>query len=80
MDPGPQTLVRDLDLGPSQDPQIVSIPQKNFGEEAVVVWDAALVLSYFLVKNFQKFLGKKISVLELGAGTGAVGLVAAALG
>lgn len=80
MDPGPQTLVRDLDLGPSQDPQIVSIPQKNFGEEAVVVWDAALVLSYFLVKNFQKFLGEKISVLELGAGTGAVGLVAAALG
>ena len=47
----------------------------------MVVWDAALALAHFLEKNHKRFLGgKQKTFLELGAGTGAVGLVAAALG
>ena len=79
-----ESLVRRLDLGPLS-PNLsetieVLVPQKDVGEEAVVVWDSALVLSYFLVKHRQEYLGSNTRVLELGAGTGAVGLVAAALG
>lgn len=63
------------------------IPQRDIGEEAVVVWDAALVLAYYLEKH-QIDLGLSKSdrdcaplhVVEVGGGTGAVGLVAAALG
>ena len=51
----------------------------------MVVWDAALVLAYFLQRHSQRFLlrggdkgGRR--VLELGAGTGAVGIVAAIFG
>ena len=77
-------FVRHLDLGPlspdHSEPIEVLVPQKNVGEEAVVVWDSALVLSYFLVKHRQEFLSPNTRVLELGAGTGAVGLVTAALG
>jgi len=79
-----ESLVRRLDLGPltptHSEPLEVLVPQKDVGEEAVVVWDSALVLSYFLVKHCQEFLSSKTRVLELGAGTGAVGLVTAALG
>ena len=56
----------------------LQIPQRDVGEEAVVVWDAALVLAHFLLKHRHFLLNK--TVLELGAGTGAVGLAAAALG
>jgi len=77
-------FVRHLDLGPlspnHSEPVEVLVPQKDVGEEAVVVWDSALVLSYFLVKHRQEFLSPNTRVLELGAGTGAVGLVTAALG
>jgi len=77
-------FVRHLDLGPlspnHSEPIEVLVPQKDVGEEAVVVWDSALVLSYFLVKHRQEFLSPNTRVLELGAGTGAVGLVTAALG
>ena len=63
------------------------IPQRDIGEEAVVVWDAALVLAYYLEKH-QNDLGLSKSnrgcaplhVVDVGAGTGAVGLTAAALG
>lgn len=79
-----ESLVRRLDLGPltptHSEPLEVLVPQKDVGEEAVVVWDSALVLSYFLVKHCQEFLNSSTRVLELGAGTGAVGLVTAALG
>lgn len=79
-----ESFVRHLDLGPlspdHSEPIEVLVPQKNVGEEAVVVWDSALVLSYFLVKHRQEFLSPNTRVLELGAGTGAVGLVTAALG
>ncbi|CAD7952937.1 unnamed protein product [Amoebophrya sp. A25] len=43
-----------------------------------VVWDAGLVLCYMLVKSPELVRGK--TVLELGAGTGVVGLTAWALG
>jgi len=79
-----ESLVRRLDLRPltptHSEPLEVFVPQKDVGEEAVVVWDCALVLSYFLVKHCQEFVGPNTRVLELGAGTGAVGLVTAALG
>ena len=64
--------------------QEVFVPQRDIGEEAVVVWDAGLVLAYFLEKN-QETLGfsneeKPLHVVDVGAGTGVVGLVAASLG
>ena len=62
----------------------VSVPQKDFGEEAVVVWDAGLVLAYYLVKHqsIYRFSDKQnpSHVIDVGAGTGVVGLVAAGLG
>lgn len=68
--------VRHLELADTL--PVVQVPQKDVGEEAVVVWDAALVLAYFLLK--QDLIKPDTKVLELGAGTGAVGLVAATLG
>ena len=58
----------------------VRVAQEFEGAEAVVVWDAALVLAHFLEFNrgILELRGKR--ALELGAGTGIVGLVAAALG
>ena len=59
----------------------VDVAQRDVGEEGVVVWDAALVLAYFLERHQEELkLSEGIKVLELGAGTGVVGLVAAALG
>jgi len=59
----------------------VKVGQECEGPEACVVWDAALVLAHFLQKHRQTLrLGQGKRVLELGAGTGAVGLVASALG
>ena len=70
---------RHLCLEPVVEEDVI-VPQYNTGEEAVVVWDSALVLSYFLLKHREKFIQGSKYILELGAGTGAVGLVAAALG
>merc|ERR1712136_722653 len=66
----------------------VWVPQKLEGDEAVVVWDAALVLVHFLERHQRELLkssvegggGKAVHVVDVGAGTGAVGLAAAALG
>jgi len=62
-------------------------PQHLEGDEAVVVWDAALVLAYFLERHQSEFLsgpasslGRPVHLVDVGAGTGAVGLAAAALG
>lgn len=73
-------------VGPGKPPPRsvdVSVPQKGIGEEAVVVWDAALVLAHFLEVH-QVRLGfvnsKPLHVVDVGAGTGVVGLVCAALG
>ena len=59
----------------------VDVAQHNVGEEGVIVWDAALVLAYFLERHQEELkLAEAVHVLELGAGTGAVGLIAATLG
>jgi predicted nicotinamide N-methyase len=59
----------------------VDVAQRDVGEEGVVVWDAALALAYFLERHQEELkLGEGLNVVELGAGTGVVGLVAAALG
>ncbi|GMH40558.1 hypothetical protein BSKO_08462 [Bryopsis sp. KO-2023] len=47
-------------------------------EAGVVVWDAAIVLAHYLHKNPYELKGKR--VVELGSGTGVVGLAAALLG
>ena len=57
------------------------ITQIYVGDVGCVVWDAAIVLARFLENKYfpaDFWAGK--SVLELGAGTGLVGLVAACLG
>ena len=52
----------------------LNIYQKYVGDVGCVVWDAALVLLHYLfTESGNKFIHKK-HVLELGAGTGAVGL------
>lgn len=60
----------------------LEILQHTYGDVGCVVWDAALVLAAYLDNLNQKkanaFHGVKF--LELGAGTGCVGFVAAALG
>lgn len=59
------------------------IKQAEVGDESCVVWDAALVLAKYLqTEHFcseAEGLANK-SVIELGAGTGVVGLSAAACG
>ena len=60
----------------------LKIYQSGVGDVGCVVWDAALVLLKYLetadFNNGQHLEGK--SVIELGAGTGAVGLLAATYG
>ena len=60
----------------------LEIQQCYIGDVGCVVWDAALVLTKFLENNsyFPDGFWKGKRVLELGAGTGIVGLGAAALG
>lgn len=72
------SFVRTIDC----DGSTLSIKQLYVGTVGCVVWDAALVLCRFL-ENRAHFgsaywAGKR--VLELGSGTGAVGLAAAVLG
>ena len=65
--------------------EIMKINQCEIGDVGCVVWDAALVLASYLETNDwvndsgQNCLSNK-TVLELGAGTGLVGLQAAHLG
>ena len=65
-----------------KDESVLKIYQSEVGDVGCVVWDAALVLSKYLetadFNNGQQLNGK--SVIELGAGTGAVGLMAATYG
>ncbi|XP_076437996.1 protein N-lysine methyltransferase METTL21D-like [Babylonia areolata] len=64
------------------DGTVLRFNQSEIGDVGCVVWDAALVLSKYL--ETEDFSGgndlKSKLVVELGAGTGAVGLVAASLG
>lgn len=56
--------------------------QHTVGDVGCVVWDAALVLAGYLdhIHQTGRQSLKSLKVLELGSGTGCVGLVAAALG
>ncbi|XP_014669857.1 PREDICTED: protein N-lysine methyltransferase METTL21A-like [Priapulus caudatus] len=56
---------------------VLSQDWNNYGV-AAVVWEAAIVLSEYL-QNLQELVRNK-NVIELGAGTGLVGIVAALLG
>jgi len=58
------------------------IQQAEVGDESCVVWDAALVLAkYIQTDQFCSTDGLvNRRVIELGAGTGVVGLIAAACG
>ena len=66
--------------GDSSQVKEVRVSQDFEGSEAVVVWDAALVLAHFLEHNRRSLDLRGKRALELGAGTGIVGLAAAALG
>lgn len=67
-----------------RDGTALRLQQYGSGGVGCVVWDAAIVLSKYL--ETPGFAGdgahalRRRSVLELGAGTGAVGLMAATLG
>lgn len=68
-----------------RDGQVLMIGQYEIGDVGCVVWDAAIVLAYYFEtadftdeRGQNKLLGK--TVVELGAGTGLVGLQAAACG
>ncbi|KAG7246474.1 hypothetical protein CRUP_017229, partial [Coryphaenoides rupestris] len=59
---------------------VLKLKQCYKGDVGCVVWDAAIVLAkYFEAECFQNRWANA-RVLELGAGTGVVGLMAAALG
>jgi len=67
------------------DGRVLTISQYEVGDVGCVVWDAALVLSFYLDSaaftdetGISRLLDK--SVVELGAGTGVVGIQAAACG
>ncbi|CAJ1073658.1 protein-lysine methyltransferase METTL21D [Xyrichtys novacula] len=76
-------FVREID---KNDGRTLKVKQCYLGDVGCVVWDAAIVLAKYLeTKQFydpcsgvSAWTDKR--VLELGAGTGAVGLMAAALG
>ena len=60
----------------------LNIRQLYIGDEGCVVWDAALVLARFLENRyfFPPNHWKNRRVLELGSGTGVVGLASCVLG
>ncbi len=71
---------RDFDVESTS--KTLSLLQHTVGDVGCVVWDAALVLAAYLDRR-HGVQGTRLDsarVLELGAGTGCVGLVAAALG
>ena len=61
---------------------ILRIKQVEVGDESCVVWDAALVLAKYLQSRqcCSKERLENRRVIELGAGTGVVGLIAASCG
>jgi len=65
---------REIEIGE----RIVEINQIECGDTGVVVWDSAIVLAKYLGLIADKISGK--TAIELGSGTGAVGLCASALG
>lgn len=75
---GQTTFVRELELQCG----LLHIHQLLVGDVGCVVWDAALVLSGYVETLETRSPGywKNTRVIELGAGTGIVGLVAACYG
>lgn len=74
---GQKTFVREVELLLHEDDKdeiLLNIHQLGVGDEGCVVWDAALVLLKFLFTEKGKLCVHDRSVLELGAGTGVVGL------
>lgn len=73
------TFVREIE---KNNEEVIKIHQLEIGDVGCVVWDAALVLSkYFETEDFFKGqLLKEKNVVELGAGTGVVGIIAATFG
>lgn len=74
-----EIFIRDLMLE-SCDTRLTFL-QSKIGDVNCVIWDAALVLAKYLDKTSKKskwLKGKQ--VLELGAGLGCAGIVAACLG
>lgn len=68
-----------------RDGLVLTVGQYEVGDVGCVVWDAAIVLAYYLEtadftdeKGQSRLSGK--TVIELGAGTGLVGLQAATCG
>lgn len=61
---------------------ILTIKQAEVGDESCVVWDAALVLAKYLQAchycSKERLENKR--VIELGAGTGVVGIIVASCG
>nr|CAB3267605.1 protein-lysine methyltransferase METTL21D-like [Phallusia mammillata] len=76
------TFIREveIELGPSGKNTTLSILQLEEGECGCVLWDAGIVLLKYLIttKGRKHVMGKH--VIELGAGTGAVGLAAKTVG
>lgn len=74
-----RVFVREIERN---DEKTLTINQSEIGDVGCVVWDAAIVLSKYLeTEDFNGGLyltGKK--VVEIGAGTGVVGLMAASYG
>ena len=61
---------------------VLEIKQLYIGDVGCVVWDAALVLAKFLENgvHFERDFWKGKRVIDIGSGTGVVGLAAGVLG
>ncbi|XP_046447702.1 protein N-lysine methyltransferase METTL21D-like [Daphnia pulex] len=70
------------DFHVSSSNECLEILQHTVGDVGCVVWDAALVLGAYLdhMNETEQKPMKNLKILELGSGTGFVGLVAAAMG
>ena len=74
---GQRTLVREIDVLPPDEQEELFLNIHQLTEASVegcVVWDAAIVLLKFLFTPKGQQLVKNCNVIELGSGTGVVGL------
>ncbi|KAK3922859.1 Protein-lysine methyltransferase METTL21D [Frankliniella fusca] len=73
-------FTREFEL--EQSGKILRLDQRELGDVSCVIWDASLVLARYLEKRAEidpAFL-RNAKILELGAGVGCVGIVAACFG
>lgn len=74
------TFVREIERS---DESVLRVHQMETGDVGVVVWDAALVLLFYLDKENQRQGGAFLrgrTIVELGAGTGVISISAATRG